>query len=127
MYMPLINMTPSDPVIIMTALCQAQQIKSDRGQNYAVLTADLQLYRVAVNILWAYPEQFGNVVLRLGRLHTLMSLIGSIGSLMAESGLYKLLDSTFGADWKKASTKYDGIGDCSRRPFKANFDRWHSK
>ena len=95
MYMPLIDMTPSDPDTIMTALRQAQQITSNRGQDYIVFTADLQLYRVAVNILWAYPEQFDNVVLRLGGMHTLMSFIGSIGSLMAESGLYELLDSTF--------------------------------
>ena len=60
-----------------------------------MFTADLQLYRVAVNILWAYPEQFDNVVLRLGGMHTLISFIGSIGSLVAESGLYELLDSTF--------------------------------
>ena len=88
-------MTPSDPDKILTALHQAQQTTSDRGQDYAVLTADLQLYRVAVNILRAYPEQFDNVVLRLGGMHTQMSFIGSIGSLMAESGLYELLDSTF--------------------------------
>ena len=95
MYMPLINMMPSDPDTIMTALRQAQQITSDRGQDYIGLTADLQLYRVAVNILLAYPEQFDNVVLRLGGMHTLMSFIESIGSLMAESGLYELIDSTF--------------------------------
>ena len=65
MYMPLIDMTPSDPNTITTALRQAQQITSDRGQDYVMLTADLQLYRVAVNILWAYPEQFDNVVFRL--------------------------------------------------------------
>ena len=49
----------------MTALCKAQQITSDCGQDYVVFTADLQLYRVAENILWAYPEQFDNVVLYL--------------------------------------------------------------
>ena len=96
MYMPLIDIMPSDPHTIMTALHQAQQITSDRGEDYVLFTADLQLYRVAVNILWAYPEQFDNVVLRLGGMHTLMSFIGSIGSLMAERGLYELLDSTAG-------------------------------
>ena len=80
MYMPFFYMTLCDPDTIMTALHQAQQITSDRGQDYVVLTVDLQLYRVAVNILWACPDQFDNV--------------GSIGSLMAERGLYELLDST---------------------------------
>ena len=49
-------MTPSNPDTIMTALHQAQQITPDRDQDYVVFTADLQLYRVAVNIMWAYPE-----------------------------------------------------------------------
>ena len=115
----------------MTALCKAQQITSDRGQDYIVFTADLQLYRVAVNILWAYPEQFDNVVIRLGGMHTLMSFIGSIGSLMAENDLYELLNSTFAGVQTmitgKKIQKYEGIEDCSRRTFEANFDRWHSK
>ena len=90
MYMPLMDMTPSDPDTIMTALHHAQQITSDCGQDYVVFTADLQFYRIAINILWAYPEQFDNTVLRLGGMHTQMSFIGSIGSLMAERerGLY---------------------------------------
>ena len=95
MYMPLIGMTPSDPDTIMTALRQAQQITSYRGQDYVMFTADLQLYRVAVNILWFYPEQFDNLVLRLGGIHTEMSFIGSIDSLMTERGLFELLESTF--------------------------------
>ena len=52
-YMPLIDIAPSDPDTIMTALRQAQQITSDCGEDYVLFTADLQLYRVAVNILWA--------------------------------------------------------------------------
>ena len=62
--MPSIDMTPSDPDTIMIAQCQAQQITSDHDKDYVVFTADLQLYRVAVNILWAYPEQFDYIVLR---------------------------------------------------------------
>ena len=40
MYMPSTDMRPSDPDT------------DDRGQDYVVFTADLQLYREAVNILW---------------------------------------------------------------------------
>ena len=43
MYMPLIDMTPSEPDTILTALQEAQQTASDRGQDYVVFTADLQL------------------------------------------------------------------------------------
>ena len=43
MYMSLIDMTPSDPDTIMTALRQAQKIRSDCGQDYVVFSGDLQL------------------------------------------------------------------------------------
>ena len=81
--------------------------------------------------MWVYPEQFDNTVLCLGGMHTLKSFIGSICSLMAESGICELLDSTLAGvqkmmTGKKFYTKYEGIEDCSRRTFKANFDRWHS-
>ena len=105
MYLPLIDMTPSDPDTIVRALRQAQQITTECGQEYVVFTADLQLYRVAVNVLWAYPEQFDKVVLRLGGMHTLMSFIGSVGSLMAGSGLYELLESTFAGVQKMMTGK----------------------
>ena len=132
MYMPLIDITPTDPGTIMTALHQAKQVTSDRGQDYNVMfTADLQLYKVAVNIMWANPEQFDNIVLHLGGMHTQMSFIGSIGSLMTERSIraarFNVCWCAKDDDLKKVSTKYEGIEDCSRRSFKANFDRWHSK
>ena len=95
-YLLLIDMTPSDPDTIMTALCKAQSVTGKYGQDFTVFTGDLQLYRVAVNIIWAYPEKFNNVVLRLGGMHLLMSFIGSVGTLMAESGLCEIMESTFG-------------------------------
>lgn len=45
---------------------------------------------------WAYPEQFGDVILRLGEMHMLMSFIGSVEKLIAKSGLGEILESTFG-------------------------------
>ena len=48
--------------------------------------------RVAVDAVWTYPEQFGDVILRLGGIHMLMSF----GALMADSGLSEISESTFG-------------------------------
>ena len=56
-YLPLIDMTPSDPDTIMTSMSKAKYLTAKYGQEFTVFTADLQLYRVAVNIIWAYPEQ----------------------------------------------------------------------
>ena len=97
-----------------------------------MFTADLQLYRVAVNILWAYPEQFDKVGLYVGGVHTQMSFIGSIGSLMAERGLYEVLGSTFAGvqkmmTGKKFPQNMRALRVVAGDYFKANFDRWHCK
>ena len=90
-YLPLIDMIPSDPDTMM----QAKKFTENTGQKYVVFTCDLQLYRVALQILWVYPKKFQNVILRLGGMHALMSFIGCVGTLMAESGLSEILDGTF--------------------------------
>lgn len=64
-YRPLVNLTPSDPTTTMTAMVEAKHLVSQTGQAYAVFTADQQLYRVMINIIWAYPEMFDNFIPRL--------------------------------------------------------------
>jgi len=104
-YLPLIDMTPSDPDTIMTAMSKAKSLTEKYRQDFTVFTGDLQLYRVAVNIVWAYPEQFDDVVLRLGGMHTLMSFVGCVGTLMTKDGLYEIMDSTFGGFSKMLNVK----------------------
>ena len=60
MYTPLIDMTPSHPTTMKSAMLEAKRLtKKAGGQATTVLTADLQLYRVGRNVQWAYPELFG--------------------------------------------------------------------
>ena len=66
------------------------------GQTVTIFTNDQQLYRVAVNVKWVYPERFTQFKPRLGGMHTLMSFIGCVGNLMAESGLEDVMKSAFG-------------------------------
>ena len=96
MYTPLLDMTPSDPDTMMTAMVQAQKLTNETGQVYTVFTADQQLYRVMVNVIWANPETFANFIPRLGGMHMLMSFVGCVGSLMANSGLEEIMKSAFG-------------------------------
>ena len=86
-YTPLIDMKPSDPDTMLTAMVEAERLTQQIVQDIVVFTCDQQLYRVAVNISWAQPDRFHNMVLRLGGLHFPMSYIGCVGALMAESGL----------------------------------------
>ena len=104
-YLPLIDMTPSDPDTIMTALHEAKRLTKERGQKNVIFTSDQQLYKVAVEVQWAYPREFSDVINRLGGMHTLMSFAGTVGTLMQGSGLSEILESTFAGVTKMLSGK----------------------
>ena len=70
-----------------------------------MLTCDQQLYRVAVKVLWCYPNMFKSMHLRLGGMHALMSFVGAISSLMIESGHSDILSGVFGGVPKMLSGK----------------------
>ena len=48
-----------------------------------------------VDITWVYPEMFLKFIPRLGGMHWLMSFVGCVGTLMANSGLSEILKSAF--------------------------------
>ena len=94
-YMPLIDMSPADPSTMMTALVEANRLTSEAGQEFTIFTCDQQLYRVSFQVIWVYPEQFSNVVLRLGGMHMLMSFVSAVGSQMGESGLAEVMNAGY--------------------------------
>jgi hypothetical protein len=104
-YLPLIDMPPADPSTMMAAMKKAQQLSHKVGQEYVVFTADLQLYRIALHVQWENPIQLGNIHLRLGGMHLLMSYCGSIGTLMADTGIVEILSPVFGGVLKMLSGK----------------------
>ena len=95
-YTPLIDMVPSHPDTIMTAMVESQRLTNSCGQAVTIFTNDQQLYKVAVNVMWVHPEQFVNFIPRLGGMHMLMSYIGAVGTLRSNTGLEELMQSTFG-------------------------------
>ena len=105
MYTPFLDMTPSEPDTMKTAMVHAQHITALTGQEWTIFTCDQQLYKVVVNILWHEPELFPKFVPRLGGMHCLMSFVGAVGALMAGSGLEDVLKSTFAGVPKLLSGK----------------------
>ena len=95
MYTPLIDMKPSDPTTMMTSMVEAQRITQQTGQQHTIFTSDQQLYKVLVDIKWAHPQTFVNLIPRLGGMHFLMSFVGCVGNLMANSGLEVILKAAF--------------------------------
>ena len=104
-YLPLIDMTPSDPSTMLTAINQGGKLTSDTGQNALIITCDQQLYTVVVDILFDHPMLLPDVIPILGGMHLLMSFIGSIGVLMEGTGLQDLLIPSFGSVDKMLSGK----------------------
>ena len=94
-YTPLIDNKPSDPSTILTAMLEYKNVTEEAGQAITIFTADQQLYRVALDIIWSNPEKWSTFFVRLSGKHMLMSFIGCVGMLMTNSGLTALLKSAF--------------------------------
>lgn len=82
---------------ILTSMLHVKRLTKACGQPFTVFTLDQQLYRYAVEIQWALPGAFPptTFLLRLGCMHMLISFIGAVGNLMAETGLVDIMSSTF--------------------------------
>ena len=51
-------MNPSDPTAMKSAMLEAKILTKKASQTTTLFNADLRLYRVGLNIEWAYPELF---------------------------------------------------------------------
>jgi len=107
-YAPL---TPSDPDTMITAMT------NDTEQSFTIFTADQQLYRIIVDIRWVYPYLFTQFIPRPGGMHLLMSFVGSVGTLMANTGLEEIMKSAFGGVAKMLTVNM----------LAARYDIWTSK
>lgn len=91
-FLPFILAPPTDYDTIMTALLEASQKSRAHSQKTCFVTFDQPLYMKARDIVQSCPHpELSNVVVRLGGFHLLMSYMGSIGAIMAGSGLKELL------------------------------------
>lgn len=98
--LPFINAPPSDYDTIYTALLSAVEKCKTVNQNACIVTFDLPLYMKAHDIVnnADATSAVKNVIIRLGGFHLLMSFLGSIGYIMAGSGLQDLLKVIFAAN-----------------------------
>ena len=104
-YAPIIDRPPADPSTMLTAMCEAKRLTKEAGQNVTIFTADQQLYKVMVDITWDEKEEFNDFIPCIGGIHWLMSFVGCVGTLMANSGLAGILKSTFAGTEKMLSGK----------------------
>ena len=75
---------------------QVKKMTEEAGQKHTVYTSDQQLYKISVQNTWFNQKEFENFIPRLGGMHMLMSFVGSVGTLMANTGLEEAMSKTFG-------------------------------
>ena len=95
-FLPMIDMNPSDPSCIYSTLHYVAN-HARKFNSTPILTLDQPLWWKAYMITLAEPEDspVQNFVLRLGGLHQMMSFLGSMGIVMGNSGLKDVLETVY--------------------------------
>ncbi len=91
--LPIIDLNPSDETCIYSTLIYIQRQAERLNIPTPCITFDQPLWLKAVEIIKAKSM---NIVCRLGGFHTMMSFMGSIGSMMKGSGLEEALETVHG-------------------------------
>lgn len=96
-FLPIIDMYSGDKSCIFSTLEYLCKL-ADEHKTTAVVTFDQPLYWKASEIKHEVPEDspIRDVVLMLGSFHTLMNLLGAIGTLMDGSGIKEILGTIYG-------------------------------
>ena len=93
---PLLDAPPAHPDMVLTTLIYLEKTLNTFGMQYSHLSVDLQLYQKACLVQWSDPCRWKYLVLHPGMMHTLMSFLGCIGTLMKASGVEVLPKAAFG-------------------------------
>ncbi|CAH2085135.1 unnamed protein product [Euphydryas editha] len=97
--LPFINGPPSNLTMINTSLHYAARETRMCNRKTCFVTYDQPLYAKALAIVQeSQSEELKNVVVRLGGFHMLMSFLGSIGHIMAGSGIEDLWGTVYAAE-----------------------------
>ena len=95
-FLPMVDMNPSDLTCVNTTLMYVARHAIGNGAK-PIITFDQPLWWKAYTLIESEPTNsiLRKVILRLGGFHTLMSYLGSIGHLMAGSGLRELMEIVY--------------------------------
>jgi len=91
--LPLIDLNPNDKSCVLSTLTFVMAQANKIGIRTPVITFDQPLWLKAVEVSKAHSL---DIVCRLGGFHTIMNFLGSIGCIMAGSGLQEVLETCYG-------------------------------
>ena len=115
--LPFINLDPTKPSAIYSALMFAADECKKNDKAWCIVTFDQPLYQKASEIVAASPTNLGNVTVRLGGFHLLMSFMGAVGNIMAGSGLEELWSKSYAL----SSVPHMASGHAYSRALRAHF------
>ncbi|KAJ6661273.1 hypothetical protein lerEdw1_015410 [Lerista edwardsae] len=95
-FLPMIDMAPGDRTCIVSTLHFILKV-AEKHQFSAVVTFDQPLYWKASEVIQAEPtgSPLKDIVLLLGSFHTVMNVLGAIGTLMDGTGLRNILEEVY--------------------------------
>ena len=94
MFLPMTDRNPSDVTCVSSTLHYVSEHAKQHGIANPIVTFDQSLWLKAFNIIQTEPanSELRKVIVLLGAFHAEMSFLGSIGHLMAGSGLREVLE-----------------------------------
>ena len=78
-YCSLLPASPTDFSTVFTTLKNLQKMMTSFGQQTTVVTFDEAIYSKAKEIQWRSPDEFKDVVIRLGGMHMAQCFLVTIG------------------------------------------------
>lgn len=90
-YCPMIDGSPTESSTVYTVMKNVQAMMTSLRQGESVITFDLAIYVKAKEIQWRRPEEFSNMVIRLGGFHVATNYLSLLGKKYDGSGIEDLL------------------------------------
>lgn len=90
-YCPMIQADANEYSTIYKVMKLSLEMANALGQSDSVVTFDLAIYIKAKELQIRYPDEFKNVVVRLGGFHIALNYLALLGKMYSNSGLEDLL------------------------------------
>ena len=122
-YCPMIAGSSTEYSTIYTVMQNVHKMITSLGQSHSVITFDLAIYMKAKEIQWRFPEEFDDMVIRMGGFHIALNYLAVIGKKFEYSGLEDLLieSGVFGSNTASAQRKIlQSRGTCSQDCCRSN-------
>ena len=90
-YLPPINLSPTDPSVVMETMKRAIQVADECDQKYIVITYDLAIAKMAMQLQSMHKGDFDRIFIHLGPFHIEMSYLKAVGSFIENCGFTNVM------------------------------------